>query len=146
MRIQVIGVKQALTNMDNYLRKVYTGMTHEIVKGAQDMKRTAQSYTPVDLGELRDSIGVKTSLSPKVVTSEVSTNVSYAPPVEYGSRPHTPPLQNLEGWADRHHIPAFLVQRSIAQKGTRPNFMMTRGYEMNYKKVIRGVAKVVRKA
>lgn len=44
----------------------------------------------------------------------------YAAPLEYGSKPHWPPISALEGWAQRHGIPAFLVARKIAMEGTKP--------------------------
>ena len=39
--------------------------------------------------------------------------------VERGTRPHWPPRAPLEGWARRHGVPVFVVQRAIARKGTR---------------------------
>ena len=38
-----------------------------------------------------------------------------------GSRPHWTSVRNLEGWAYRHGINPYALQRSIAEKGTRPN-------------------------
>lgn len=40
-------------------------------------------------------------------------------PVRHQSEPHfPPPSQSLRNWALRHGIPLFLVQKSIADKGT----------------------------
>ena len=34
------------------------------------------------------------------------------------SRPHFPPIKALEGWARRHGIPVFALQRAIGRRGT----------------------------
>lgn len=35
------------------------------------------------------------------------------------SKPHWPPMDAIQRWAELHNIPAFLVARSIARKGTK---------------------------
>lgn len=42
----------------------------------------------------------------------------YAIYVEEGTRPHTPPVKALQGWADRHGIPVWAVIRKIQREGT----------------------------
>lgn len=72
---------------------------------------------PHDSGKLQQSIimeyePIEVSITPKS---------DYARYVVKGSEPHTPPLDALEGWARRHGIPAVVVQRAIAKKGTKAN-------------------------
>ena len=93
-----------------------------------EIEKESKLRTPVDTGRLRSSI--KTSLAPLRVA--VGTNVHYAPHVEYGTRPHWPPLAAMQPWARRHGFPAgragaFLVARRISQRGTRARRFMQRG-------------------
>lgn len=44
----------------------------------------------------------------------------YAAVIEFGSKPHFPPIEALQGWADRHGIPVWAVARKIAREGIKP--------------------------
>ena len=84
--------------------------------------------TPVDTGRLRSSVTHKV----EPFRALVGTNVHYAPHVEFGTRPHWPPLAALQPWARRHGFPpgrqgAFLVARAIARRGTRARRMFQKG-------------------
>lgn len=77
----------------------------------------------VDTNELIQGIHYEMSTSSNSVQSEIKPSPAadkYAAAVEYGSRPHWPPIAALQGWADRHDIPVFLVARAIALHGTKP--------------------------
>ena len=81
----------------------------------------AKRRSPVDTGRLRASIA--TDVQPFMVS--IGSNVKYAPFVEFGTRPHFPPLQAMQPWARRHGFPsgnagAFLVAKAIARRGTKP--------------------------
>ncbi len=84
------------------------------------MESLAKQYAPSDTGELRRRINLKpTETGYKEYI--LSSGVDYGAPVEYGSRPHWPPLESLEGWSRRvlgNANLAYLVQRKIAMKGT----------------------------
>lgn len=86
----------------------------------------------VDLGELIGGIhyniqqtgnGLQSTIRPSEAADK------YAAAVEYGSRPHWPPIDALEGWASRHGIPAFLVARKIAMEGTEPRYFWRDTFE-----------------
>lgn len=82
----------------------------------------------VDTNELIQ--GIDYDLDGLVSTIRPSSKADkYAAAVEYGSRPHWPPIQALEGWAQRHGIPAFLVARKIAREGTKERPFWQPSYE-----------------
>ena len=86
--------------------------------------------TPVDTGRLRNSVTHEVDSSGQ--RARVGTNVSYARAVEFGTRPHWPPLGALQPWARRHGFPsgqrgAWLVARTIAARGTRGAHMFREG-------------------
>jgi len=59
----------------------------------------------------------------QVVVKPSPTADQYATYVEHGTRPHTPPVSALQGWADRHGIPVWAVVRKIQREGTEPRYM-----------------------
>lgn len=80
----------------------------------------------VDLGELVQGVHdeyQRTSNAQQVTIRPSDEADRYAAFVEYGTRPHTPPVSALQGWADRHGIPVWLVVRKIQREGTEPRFM-----------------------
>ena len=88
---------------------------------AQQVEKRAKEKVVSDRGRLRGSI--TRNIEP--MRAVVGSNLVYAPFVEFGTRPHWPPLKALQPWARRHGFPpgnrgAFLVARKIAQKGTDP--------------------------
>lgn len=47
----------------------------------------------------------------------------YAWFIEHGTRPHWVPIAALIGWASRHGVSPYAVQKSIAEHGTEPRNM-----------------------
>lgn len=82
------------------------------------LEAEARSLAPRDVGRLQGSITSRIHGSGTSLIGEVGPSVRYGLYVETGTRPHWPPRAPLEGWAARHGIPVFLVQRAIARRGT----------------------------
>lgn len=75
----------------------------------------------VDTNELIQGIHAEHSANGLESTIKPSDKADkYAAAVEYGTKPHFPPISAIEPWAERHGIPAFLVARKIAREGTEP--------------------------
>jgi hypothetical protein len=78
----------------------------------------------VDTGELIQSSGFEF----KEGVGYVYFSAPHAPPTEYGSRPHYPPIKPLIGWARRKlglsdknaKSVAYAIQHKIAKEGTYP--------------------------
>ena len=109
-----------------------------LLKSAILMEANVKKATPVDTGRLRASITHKV----EPFRAIVGTNVAYAPHVEFGTRPHWPPLAALQPWAQRHGFPpgrqgAFLVARAIARRGTRARHMFQKGVEQSRGEILR---------
>lgn len=77
---------------------------------------------PHDTGKLQQSI--KMDYEPIQVA--IYPDIDYAKYIVKGTRPHTPPLQALEGWSRRHGIDPRIVQMKIRQKGTKANDFVKR--------------------
>lgn len=94
-----------------------------------DVSRTAKRLAPVDQGRLRQSITPAVRLSGNNVIGVVGSNVTYAPFVELGTKPHWMPVGAIAGWARRHNMNPYAVARAIARRGTKPVRFLWRAYE-----------------
>jgi hypothetical protein len=71
----------------------------------------------IDTGTYRNSILAETSLDGWA--AEVGTPLEIGPYLEFGTRPHFPPLEALEDWARKHGFDsAYPIAKKIAEKGT----------------------------
>lgn len=117
--IRIEGIPELRHKLDN--PNLIAGPVREfLLKSSFTVEGKAKQLAPVDTGRLRASI---TSII-RPTQAMVAPTVNYGAAVEYGTRPHFPPPDALEGWARRHGFPsaggAFLLARSISRRGTRP--------------------------
>ena len=69
-----------------------------------------------DLGNLANSLMAETTGDG--LTAEIGPTAPYGPYVEFGTRPHFPPPEALEGWAKRHGFDsAWPICKIIAARG-----------------------------
>ena len=81
--------------------------------GAEIIARAA----PVDLGSLKSSIHVESLPT----GARIVIDAPHAAAVEFGSRPHTPPLAPLIAWVKRHRA-AFGIAGRGTKRDTRGRF------------------------
>ena len=118
-RVKIEGVKELQKKLSdpNFVKGPLRDFFE---KSAFTILATAQELVPRDRSRLAGSIHIK--IEP--LRAQVGTNIFYAPFVEFGTRPHWPPIAAMDPWARRHGFPPgrsgmFLVARAIARKGTR---------------------------
>ena len=104
------------------------------------MSRTIQN-APVGVGGAGGGLrgGFSIDFQDKELAAVVGADLNYAPHVEFGTRPHWPPWgpgSALARWAFLKRIPAFLVARAIARRGTRGQKYMERAVESTRSNVI----------
>lgn len=86
----------------------------------------------VDLAELRDNMHFEREVTRdgvQYIVKPSPTADRYAIFVEENTRPHFPPIQALQGWADRHNIPVYAVAKKIAREGTTGIHMFDKQFE-----------------
>lgn len=106
--------------------------------------------TPVNTGALRNSIQEEIEERDDEIIGRVATNIEYAVPVEFGTKPHFPPIDPLTYWARRKlgisgaeaRSVAFRIARKIAQRGTEGYRMFEYGLEEG-EKVARKTSKAL---
>lgn len=99
---------------------------HFLDRSADKLKQQVRDFTPVGVhGDLRGSIQKDMDGATLPLWASVGTRLvpHYGPDVEYGTRPHWPPISAIAEWANAHGIPPFLVARAIARRGTAPHNM-----------------------
>jgi hypothetical protein len=123
MEFRIIGLEKLLKKLDGNallgppLRKAF-------MNAVLLLERESKQRAPVDTGRLRSSITHAIDTRPVPLWGSVGSKVHYAPYVEFGTKPHSPPLAALQPWARRHGFGpgtagAFLVARVIAARGTK---------------------------
>lgn len=132
------------------LRKIqarFRGITKEVnqkirlqtFRSALNIQRTARNLVPVDTGRLKNSINVRMF----GLVGVIYTNVDYSIYVEFGTRPHFPPVQALEGWAERHDISPFALALSIARRGTAPQPYMKPALDMEKDNYLKSINRII---
>lgn len=121
VKIQVVGGAE-LRRVMNDPNLVRGPLQVFLRKAAFVAESNMKQEAPVDTGRLRSSI--MTQIEP--LRAAVGPTVTYAPYVEYGTRPHWPPKGALQPWAGRHGFPAgakgdWLVRFIIFKRGTKPH-------------------------
>jgi hypothetical protein len=117
------------SNINRLGRSFLKGLSDYTVKQAQIH---ILNVGAVDTNTLIESIDYQIKQTTRGLQSEIAPGgkaQDYAAAVELGSKPHWPPISALQGWADRHGIPAFLVARKIAMEGTEPRFFWRDTFE-----------------
>jgi len=79
---------------------------------AENTAGHVRRHVPVDTGGLADSVSVSHNV--------VNIGARYASYVEFGTRPHRPPIARIAPWALRHGFMPGALFNVIARYGTQP--------------------------
>ncbi len=142
-----VDTKQLERYLTDMQRKALPkGIARALKKSAKAVEAEVKPLTPVNLGRLKRNIR---STATKT-EAKVGTNVHYAPYVEFGTRPHWPPLEPILRWVTQKargkgfrgafgiqrrgqkrqaqlYAAARGVQAAIAARGTKGAHMFERG-------------------
>ncbi len=122
MDVQLAGEKQIQAKIKDLLERAPKSTANAVNEFAINVqaqaKRNLTDLPAVDTGRLRASIRIE-SFSDGLAR-RVGSDVVYAPFVEFGSKPHFPPLDPIRAWCRRHSIPesaAYPIALAISRKG-----------------------------
>lgn len=119
-RAELRGARESSDENDRIVRDMHGGpMLDAMREATMIVTRDARKNAPVDRGILRASIAPEVRSSGREVIGVVGSNQKHAPMMEFGTKPHWPPLDALRVWARRHGMNVYLVARSIARKGIK---------------------------
>lgn len=111
---------------------------HIFIEGATIyVEAEIKERTPAGHGTLKQSFTSEVTVLADNVIGVVGSPMSYAIPVELGTRPHFPPVAAIEDWVrvkfglsgpEARNV-AFLIARKIAKHGTKGAFMVQNAFE-----------------
>lgn len=132
--VEIKGLDEVLerfSNANSNVHRIGKGFLKQLSDyGVKQVQIRILNIGAVDTNELIQGIHYElssTALESVIKPSETAD--SYAAAIEFGTRPHWPPISALEGWAERHGIPAYLVARKIAREGTEARPYWQPAYE-----------------
>ena len=120
IKCELLGMGEVLSEIKSMSVKVDKGVKEKVKHCALRIeartKDALRSLEAVDTGNLSRSY--TTEMTDGGRTAEVGSVLLYALFVEFGTRPHFPPMEALESWARRHGFEsAWPVCKAIAEKG-----------------------------
>jgi len=110
---EVSAALETLADSGRLVRREVLGSSLAIQKEA---KQRARDYEAIDTGNYRNSIIAETSGNGLI--AEIGPKAPYGPYIEFGTRPHFPPMDALEDWARKHGFKsAWPICKLIAKRG-----------------------------
>ena len=110
------------------------------------LEREVKLLTPEGAGpfHLRDTIFQKVEMSGESAWGQVGTPAIYGAAIEYGTKPHFPPIAPLVFWVEKRlgltgkeaKSVAFAIARKISKKGTYGTHMFQYAFERNRSAVV----------
>jgi len=137
--LEVKDLKKLQARFRSINKEVNNKIRLQTFRSALNIQRFAKDLVPVDTGRLKNSINVRMF----GLVGVIYTNVDYSIYVEFGTRPHFPPVQALEGWAGRHGVSAFAIALSIARKGTAPQPYMKPALDREKDNYLKSINKII---
>ncbi len=116
--IQVTGLRDVIGRFSRFEQPLLDIRRDELRVMGRRYVKVLQEEAPKDTGRLQKGITFDTYVKPPSVELRIVSKETYTVYVLRGTRPHSAPWSALQGWADRHGIPVFLVWRSIKLHGT----------------------------
>lgn len=83
----------------------------------EHVKGKARDIVSVDTGTLKNSITAVTNIGKNNTEIEVFATERYAVYMEFGAKPHFPPINAIKRWAEKKGMNPYIVARAIAKKG-----------------------------
>lgn len=107
------------------LRTAGVLLSDEVLKGLSDsghmVEATAKQLANTSTGNLRRSIMSQVTPIADAPTAAIVAQAHYAPYVEHGTKPHTPPFGPIARWAIRHGMQPGQAWGAIKKRGTQPH-------------------------
>lgn len=120
--VELKGEKELQKAIKTLTQEAIRDLKKETYASGFDIQRKAKEnlkdLEAWDTGNLANTIVVKRE--DQGLTSKIEAQAPYAPYVEYGTRPHFPPMDALEGWARRHGFEsAWPICKAISERGLK---------------------------
>lgn len=111
------------------------------------LEREIKRLTPEGAGpiHLRDTVFSKINNLGVGAVGIVATPAVYGAPLEYGTKPHFPPIAPIQFWVEKRlglsgkdaQSAAYCIARAISRRGTKGYLMFNKAFDANEDAVIR---------
>lgn len=139
-----------LKHPEKILRVYETEFRKGLNEAIMLVQREVVTRTPIRTGTLRKSITTGIRGAGLNIHGIIGTPLIYALPAERGAKAHFPPRGPIELWVRRVHMSidyldrplsirqmAFLIARSISQKGIKAHWMFKEGFAASISRVLK---------
>lgn len=121
--VEIRGFNELKGNIEMLAREMKDWVNAANKETGEEMAALAKRNVLADdayaFGELWQSIGY--ALNERELAVAVGSSAKHAPFIEFGTRPHKPPITPLKAWCAIKGLPesaAYGIQKKIAQHGT----------------------------
>jgi HK97 gp10 family phage protein len=135
------NVQYLRRNFPEWLSVANLETAYEVRDEAQKNVKRLDAF---DTGDLHNSIQVQ--VSPQGLSVGVGSTAKYAPFVEFGTRPHFPPLEPIREWCRSRGIDvsaAFPIARAISERGTPERPFLYPAYKVGMRNHVTRIKKYV---
>ena len=147
-----LKLKTYLEDLENLVEKYpqasRDARISKITEALHMLEAEVKPKTPWGAGpiHLRDSIHpTGPHVSGQKVWGTLGTSLEHGEPVEYGSKPHFPPIGPLQFWVEKKlglsgkeaTSVAYAIAHTIAKKGTKGRHMFEKGFDAAENRVLR---------
>lgn len=120
--IEVHGYEECLHAFEKYGDHSYHVLQREGLQAGVNITGQAKLDCPVWLDELQQDIHWDFPEAGRLeFVTEVKADAGHAAYVEYGTRPHMPPVAAITPWAVAHGLDPWALARHIRFHGTSPH-------------------------
>jgi Bacteriophage HK97-gp10, putative tail-component len=148
LKVRITGADKIKQNIA-YLRREFpewlSAANLETAYEIRDLaQRNVRQLDAFDTGELYNSFVV--TISPQGLSVGVASKSPYAPYVEFGTRPHFPPLEPIRRWCISRGLPAsaaFPIARAISERGTPERPFLYPAFKVGMRNHIQRIRKYV---
>jgi HK97 gp10 family phage protein len=134
-------LKKKLGGLSNVM--VRQQMERTMLRSTEMIKNRARQLVPVDTGALRRSIRDIVQVGEKEVKGIVGPTEPYGAPVEFGARPHFPPVGALERWARKRGINPWALAVAISRRGMKARPYLIPAFEELKNKIVEEFKKAI---
>lgn len=142
VQVKIVNEAQVRGDITRYTKRKVEQIKMAVRDASRSVQEGAKKRVPVDLGNLKSSIDIQYLNGG--LTGIIGPKEEYGLYVEFGTKPHFPPISAITGWANRRNIPPFLVAKKIAEKGTPPQPFLMPAFDKEISKFLSKVRRLLK--
>lgn len=145
--LEIKGVENFKQKVEKVKKIIPKYLSDAINNTADDAVQNISKETPIGATSMLKNSWKVNYANENKLSAKVGTHLAphYAPDIEYGTRPHKPPIGPLKIWAAKklgNENLAFAIAKKIAKKGTKAQKPFKKG-TINSKQILKKEIKIM---